>query len=107
MIKFVTSAIVVVMLSVPAAPALAGGGYFGSGPKAKKQVRGYRQRRGGYSYSPSDTINTYGDSRSIYGGASAYRDPMLDRQTRSGPFDHGWFFDSGIGHHGGNSPYFQ
>lgn len=69
------------------------------------QVKGYVARRGGYSYSAGDVINTYGDSRSIYGGASVYRDRFLDRQTTAGPFDHGFFFDSGIGPRGGDSPY--
>jgi len=27
------------------------------------------------------------------------------RQTPGGPFDSGFFFDSAIGPHGGNSPY--
>jgi hypothetical protein len=30
---------------------------------------------------------------------------MVDRQTRFGPFDHGFFFDSGIEPRGGDSPY--
>src|ERR1051325_11447747 len=34
------------------------------------QVRGYVVCRGGYSYSAEDSINTYGDSRSKYGGTS-------------------------------------
>jgi hypothetical protein len=51
------------------------------------------RRRGGYSYRAGDVIGTYGQS---------YVDT---RQTPSGPFDHGFFFDSGIGPHGGNSPY--
>jgi hypothetical protein len=72
-----------------------------SGP----QVRGYAARRGGYSYSYSDTINTYGDSRTLYGATQLFRDPMLDRQTNAGPFDHGFFFESGIAPRGGNSPY--
>ncbi len=69
------------------------------------QVRGYVERRGGYSYSSEDVVNTYGMTRSNYGGANAFRDPMLDRQSLSGPFDHGFFFDSGHGPRGGNSPY--
>ncbi len=76
-------------------------GVYRNGP----QVKGYVERRGGYSYGYADSVNTYGDSRSNYGGASSYRDPMLDRQTNSGPFDHGFFFDSGTGPHGGDSPY--
>jgi len=68
-------------------------------------VKGYAERRGGYSYNYSDSVNTYGDSRSLYGGASAYRDPMLDRQTNAGPFDHGFFFFFFIGSRGGDFPY--
>lgn len=81
-----------------AAPAMAGS-------KPGPRVKGYSERRGGYSYSYPDSINTYGDGRSNYGGTSVYRDPMLDRQTNAGPFDHGFFFDSGIGPRGGDSPY--
>lgn len=69
------------------------------------RVKGYRTRRGGYSYSYQDSINTYGDSRSNYGGASSLRDPKLDRQSPAGPFDHGFFFDSGTMPHGGDAPY--
>ena len=69
------------------------------------QVRGFRKRRGGYSYSFSDTINTYGDANTLYGSTNRYRDPMLGRQTTSGPFDNGFFFESGVAPRGGNSPY--
>ncbi|MBX9926574.1 MAG: hypothetical protein K2Y05_09460 [Hyphomicrobiaceae bacterium] len=77
---------------------------------AEAQERGKRagntpERRGGYSYSAPDTINTYGDSRGRYGRTEAFRDPNIDRQTNFGPFDNGFFFDSGIGPRGGNSPY--
>jgi hypothetical protein len=75
--------------------------YRRSGP----QVKGFVARKGGYSYSAADTINTYGDSRTLFGGASVYRDPALDRQSNAGPFDHGFFFDSGIRPRGGDSPY--
>ena len=70
------------------------------------QVRGFQQRRvGGYSFYTGDTINTYGNLRSNYGGNNVYRDLQADRQTPFGPFDHGFFFDSGIGRGGGYSPY--
>jgi hypothetical protein len=36
-----------------------------------------------------------------------YRDPYLDRQTQAGPFDYGFFFDSGITPRGGDSPYMR
>lgn len=74
--------------------------------KRATRVRGYVARRvGGYSYSPEDVINTYGNSRTLFGTTNSYRDPYSDRQTPSGPFDHGFFFDSGIGARGGNAPY--
>lgn len=73
--------------------------------RAGPRVKGYVARRGGYSYSFVDSINTYGDARTKYGGASSYRDPFLDRQTNAGPFDHGFFFDSAIAPRGGDSPY--
>jgi hypothetical protein len=63
------------------------------------------RRIGFYSYTYRDVINTYGMSRSLYGSMNSYRDPYVDRQTPSGPFDHGFFFDSGNLPHGGNSPY--
>jgi hypothetical protein len=69
------------------------------------QVRSFVQRRGGYSYSSADVINTYGNGRSVYGSTNTYRNPYLDLQSRSGPFDHGFFFDSGVSPRGGNSPY--
>ena len=62
--------------------------------KARRPVKVYINKRGGYSYSASDTYNTYsGDSR----------DPMLmlNRQTPAGPFDSGFFFDSPVAPHGG------
>lgn len=71
-----------------------------SGPK----VRSYVVRRGGYSYSVEDVYNTYGDARTRYGSNNFYRDPLLDRQTSFGPFDNGFFFDSGVGPRGGNAP---
>lgn len=69
------------------------------------QVRGYTARHGGYSYNWGQTINTYGDSRTRYGGTNYFRDPNIDRQSSAGPFDHGFFFDSGIGRIGGSAPY--
>lgn len=66
------------------------------------QVRGFVQRRvGGYSFYREDVINTYGNARTLFGGNNVYRDLQADRQTRFGPFDHGFFFNS----RGLNSPY--
>jgi hypothetical protein len=76
-------------------------GYYRRAP----QVRGFVQRRGGYSYSASDVANTGSDSRVQFGSTNWYRNQYLDRQSRSGPFDHGFFWDSGVSPRGGNSPY--
>ena len=73
--------------------------------RAGPQVRGYAARRGGYSYTYNDSINTYGDSRSLYGSTQLFRHPSVDRQSTAGPFDHGFFFDSGVQPRGGDSPY--
>jgi len=71
-------------------------------------VRGYRGRRVGfYSYSYRDVINTYGMSRARWGSINSYRDPFVDMQTPNGPFDHGFFFDSGMLPRGGNAPYLR
>jgi hypothetical protein len=77
-------------------------------PSEVAKVRYYRKRRplevtiygrrhiGGYSYKGADVVSTYGRSPP----------PWLDvRQTPGGSFDSGFFFDSGMGLHGGNSPY--
>lgn len=74
--------------------------------KRSARVRGYLGRRVGYySYTDADVINTYAGSRTLYGSNNTYRDPFEDRQSPAGPFDHGFFFDSGIGPRGGNAPY--
>lgn len=75
--------------------------YKGGGARVKPRI----SRRGGYSYDQFDSINTYGDSRGRYGSATSLRDPQLGRQTEAGPFDHGFFFDSGVGLRGGDAPY--
>jgi hypothetical protein len=61
------------------------------------------RKKGGYSYDKSDSVNTYGSPtrKKRPPGAPDFRD-----QTPSGPFDNGFFFDSGVGSiYGGNSPY--
>ena len=117
MTRFVLATLAVFsMMALPfAAPADAGGRYHrhsesGSHSKSgyyrgKSEVRGYVKRRGGYSYSKEDTINTYGDSRGRFGAANSLRDPSMDTQTRSGPFDHGFFFNTPKGSFGGDAPY--
>jgi hypothetical protein len=76
-------------------------------PGTKSRGKSSSERRGGYSYSQADSINTYGDNRGRFGSANSLRDPTLDQQTNFGPFDHGFFFNSGMGLHGGDSPYLR
>ena len=73
--------------------------------RAGARVRGFVARGGYYSYTDADVTNVYGGSRALYGSTNTFRDPFVDRQTIAGPFDHGFFFDSGIGPRGGNAPY--
>ena len=56
------------------------------------------RRIGGYSYSAGDVSSTYGRNPPPY---------MDVRQSPGGPFDSGFFFDSGISPRGGNSPYMR
>jgi hypothetical protein len=85
--------------SGPKTPAVAGGSaYATTSAKYRKrplEVTIYGRRRiGGYSYRRSDVTSTYSRSSPP---------PYMDvRQSEGGPFDYGFFFDSGIGPHGGN-----
>ena len=56
--------------------------------KRAPQVRGYVKRRGGYSYS-------YLDGEIDYRDTSILRD-VQNQRRQGGPFDSGFFFDSGI-----------
>ena len=72
---------------------LATSGYYRKRPLT---VTIYRRRRGGYSYRAADVVSTYGAAPPPY---------LHVRQSPGGPFDYGFFFDSAIGPHGGESPY--
>jgi hypothetical protein len=73
--------------------------------KRGARVRGFVMRGGYYSYIDADVINVYGGSRAKYGSTNVYRDFLSDRQTAAGPFDSGFFFDSGMGPRFNDSPY--
>lgn len=80
-----------------AAPAIAADGQSSSDGYA------IRHKRGGYSYNKADSINTYGTNRNRKRPPGP---PSFREQTIAGPFDNGFFFDSGVGSiWGGNSPY--
>ena len=58
-----------------------------------------RARRRPPQASTADEIARYFQ---LYGG---FIDPSINKQSQGGPFDSGFFFDSGIGPNGGDSPY--
>jgi hypothetical protein len=64
-------------------------------------VRGFVLRGGYSSYVDPDVINTYAGARNL----SVFNDPWAQRQSQGGPFDSGFFFDSGIGPPWNDSPY--
>ena len=69
--------------------------------KRSVRVRGYLVQRGGYySYVDSDVIDTLEASRNLYRGT-----PFVGQQSPGGPFDSGFFFDSGMGPRWNDSPY--
>ena len=106
------SALAMVALLAPAlaSPAAAGersrvvedGPQFSEHPKSSyyrgrgTRVRGYLRRRGGYSYNYLDGATDHRDT-------SILRDYQNSR-TQGGPFDSGFFFDSGLHRHN-ESPY--
>ena len=66
-------------------------------PPLEIDIYAQRRRPGGYSYRVPDITSTY-----------SVRNPppyAHVRQTPSGPFDSGFFFDSGIGPRAGDAPY--
>ncbi len=73
--------------------------------KRGTRVRGFLLRGGYYSYIDPDVINTYGGTGTLYRSTSSFRDPLAERQSQGGPFDSGFFFDSGIGPRFNDSPY--
>ncbi|MEL6287829.1 MAG: hypothetical protein AAFQ42_08830 [Pseudomonadota bacterium] len=86
--------------SAGSSPAVAGGASstspFYKPTKPRPQVRGSRRRVGGYSYTYSDSIIDHRDR-------SVFIDPRIVNPS-TGPFDSGYFFDSGVERHN-NSPY--
>ena len=61
----------------------------------RAQPRAYAMERGS---TPAEIARYF----ALYGG---YIDPSINKQSQGGPFDSGFFFDSGIGPNGGDSPY--
>ncbi len=71
--------------------------------QAKPPRRAKRRTQArGYTLSPSASPAEIARYFQLYGG---YIDPYINKQSPGGPFDSGFFFDSGIGRNGGDSPY--
>ena len=66
--------------------------------RTRARVRGFSGGVGGYSYSYAESLLSFDNTRILRD-----RDAYFDRQ--GGPFDHGFFFDSGVHFRGGESPY--
>ena len=73
--------------------------------KRATKVRGYLQRGGYYSYVDEDVINTRAWARSLFTSGSRFRTPLTEQQSSAGPFDSGFFFDSGLGPRFNDAPY--
>jgi hypothetical protein len=82
-------------------------GRFGSGawagePSGKKKAHRTRKQVRGYAARDSSSPEEIARYFQLYGG---YIDPEINKQSQGGPFDSGFFFDSGIAPNGGDSPY--
>lgn len=73
--------------------------------KRAVRVRGFIQRGGYYSYTDEDAIDSRAWARSLFISRSPFRTPFTAQQSPAGPFDSGFFFDSGLGPRFNDSPY--
>ncbi|KAB2940638.1 MAG: hypothetical protein K8F92_17740 [Hyphomicrobium sp.] len=82
------------------------GDYVAPGAKAgeytQKKKAARRQKGRAYAVEQGSTPEEIARYFALYGG---YIDPYINKQSPGGPFDSGFFFDSGIGPNGGDSPY--
>lgn len=79
---------------------IAPGAYAQQAPH-KKKVRKYKNGRA-YAVEQGSSPAEIARYFQLYGG---FIDPSINKQSQGGPFDSGFFFDSGIGRNGGDSPY--
>lgn len=74
------------------------GAWAGENAKPRRRHARRHGRRPPQGSSPEEIARYF----QLYGG---YIDPTINRQSQGGPFDSGFFFDSGLGQNGGDSPY--
>ena len=88
------------------APLAGGDSSFAPGAYAdepvKKHKRTVRRRGREYAVEQGSTPEEIARYFALHGGNI---DPYINKQSPGGPFDSGFFFDSGIGPNGGDSPY--
>jgi hypothetical protein len=63
-----------------------------------RKHRRHARRRSRQGSTPEEIARYF----QLYGG---FIDPSINKQSQGGPFDSGFFFDSGYGPNGGDSPY--
>jgi len=68
----------------------------------KKKTTRRAQKGRTYAVERGSTPEEIARYFALYGG---FIDPYINKQSPGGPFDSGFFFDSGIGPNGGDSPY--
>jgi len=81
-----------------AVPGWSSGALAGEYTLEAKPRRRHARRRPPRGSSPAEIARYF----QLYGG---FIDPSINKQTQAGPFDSGFFFNSGIGPNGGDSPY--
>jgi len=77
-------------------------------PRWKRAVRarGFYYGGGYYSYRDRDVVSSWAWNRSLFISSSYFRTPQTGLQSPGGPFDSGFFFDSGLSPHWwNNAPY--
>jgi hypothetical protein len=78
----------------------------GTGWKRAARMRGYYYGGGYYSYTDREVVSSWAWARSLFISRSYFRTPLTSQQSPGGPFDSGFFFDSGLSPHWwNNAPY--
>ncbi len=80
------------------APGLSAGAAQAEEYRGEREKRIYAKKKRKSTSSPEDIARYF----QLYGG---FIDPSINKQSQGGPFDSGFFFDSGLGPNGGDSPY--
>ena len=80
------------------APGLSGGAAQAEEYRGERDRRIYAKKKRKSTSTPEEIARYF----QLYGG---FIDPSINKQSQGGPFDSGFFFDSGMGPNGCDSPY--